>query len=329
VRTVASEVERALGLILRLESVELTVAGRTDAGVHAWGQVASYDGPPASVRALNAVLPSDVAVLSCVAASDGFDARRDATSRAYCYRVLARGARSVFERGRALWFARPLDFSALSACASALVGTHDFTAFTPKETYHERFSREVFAAFWRRGAGSDVLEFWIEADAFMRQMNRVLVGTMLEVGIGRRTVASFVELLSGRPRSDAGPTAPAHGLYLAGVGYRGEPVLRDGVAPGPCDDTAPAPGCTWPAWATVANRCCGAGVAPGRCDDTASALGPCDEIAPASGPCDETAPAWATVASGCWGTGVAPGPCDGTAPASDGFVPGLSRLCDK
>lgn len=222
-RTVASEVERALGVVLRLEGVRLTVAGRTDAGVHAWGQVASYEGPPASVRALNAILPSDVAVLACLPAGAGFDARRDATSRAYCYRVLAREARSVFEEGRALWWARPLDLDALHACAGALVGEHDFTAFTPTDTYHQRFSREVFAAEWRRV--DDVLEFWIEADAFMRQMNRVLVGTMLEVGGGRRSVSSFVGLLGGAPRSSAGRTAPAHGLYLAGVGYGGERVL--------------------------------------------------------------------------------------------------------
>jgi tRNA pseudouridine38-40 synthase len=228
-RTVASEVERALGVILRLEGVDLTVAGRTDAGVHAWGQVASYEGPIAPVDGLNALLPDDVAVLSCSGAPAGFDARRDATSRAYCYRVLARPARSVFEEGRALWWSRHLDVSALSACADALVGTRDFTAFTPTDTYHERFSRDVFSAFWRRGGDrhSDVLEFWIEADAFMRQMNRVLVGTMLEVGTGRRSVADFVALLSGRPRSEAGPTAPAHGLYLAGVGYGGERVLVD------------------------------------------------------------------------------------------------------
>ena len=210
-------------MILRLEAVRLTVAGRTDAGVHAWGQVASYEGPAVSVRALNAVLPSDVAALSCVSAAEGFDARRDATSRAYCYRVLARGARSVFEAGRVLWWPRPLDLDALSACASALVGVHDFTAFTPTDTYHQRFSREVFAAYWL--ARGEVLEFWIEADAFMRQMNRVLVGTMLEVGAGRRSVESFAQLLGGQPRSSAGRTAPAHGLYLAGVGYGGERVL--------------------------------------------------------------------------------------------------------
>lgn len=225
-RTVAAEVERALAVVLRVDAVSLTVAGRTDAGVHAWGQVASYSGPAVSVRSLNALLPEDVAALSCVAVDDGFDARRDATSRAYCYRVLVRRPRSVFERGRALWWPRPLDLDALSACAAALVGVHDFTAFTPTDTEHVRFSREVFVAYWRAvGSGDEVLEFWIEADAFMRQMIRVLIGTMLEVAGGRRSVASFSALLGGRPRSEAGRTAPAHGLYLAGVGYGGERVL--------------------------------------------------------------------------------------------------------
>jgi len=223
-RTVQEEVERGLSVLLRVDAVPLVVAGRTDAGVHAWGQVASYSGPVVAVRSLNAVLPSDVAALACSSSADEFDARRDATSRAYCYRVLVRGARSVFESGRALWWPRALDLSALSECASALVGEHDFTAFTPTDTYHQRFVRDVYAAYWR-AVGEDVLEFWIEADAFMRQMNRVLVGTMLEVGDGRRSVSSFVSLLGGRPRSEAGQTAPAHGLYLAGVGYGGERVL--------------------------------------------------------------------------------------------------------
>jgi tRNA pseudouridine38-40 synthase len=171
-----------------------------------------------------------VAALDCFSPGEGFDARRDATSRAYCYRVLARDARSVFEEGRALWWPRPLDIAALHACADALVGEHDFTAFTPTDTYHQRFSREVFAAYWR--SDGDVLEFWIEADAFMRQMNRVLVGTMLEAAGGSRSVADFVGLLSGRPRSEAGRTAPAHGLYLAGVGYGGERVLCAGAGAG-------------------------------------------------------------------------------------------------
>jgi tRNA pseudouridine38-40 synthase len=214
---VQDELERALSVVMRRESVPVTVAGRTDRGVHAWGQVTSYAGEPASVYSLNALLPEDIAVLSCAAAAPSFDARGDARSRVYCYRVLARRERSAHERGRALYWPHRVDLDGLDACAAALPGPHDFTAFTPTDTHHVRFEREVLAAAWRRRG--DILEFWIEADAFMRQMNRILVGTMLEVASGRREVASFASLLTGRPRADAGPTAPPHGLYLAAVRY--------------------------------------------------------------------------------------------------------------
>jgi tRNA pseudouridine38-40 synthase len=225
-RTVQGELERVLKIVLRRDAVRLRVGGRTDRGVHARAQVASYTGEPAKPDSLNALLPDDVSVLSSETAPDGFDARADATSRAYTYAILHRGARSALRRGRAVHFPQRLDLGALQACASALSGRHDFTAFTPKQTEHVWFTRQIHASFWRTaGPRDELLEFCIEADAFLRHMNRVLVGTMLEVAGGQRTVESFVALLEGRPRSEAGRTAPAHGLYLAGIGYNDERVL--------------------------------------------------------------------------------------------------------
>jgi tRNA pseudouridine38-40 synthase len=205
--------EEALATVLRRE-VALTVAGRTDRGVHALGQVASHAGEPAARRSLNGVLPRDLRVLESEAAADGFDARRDARSRTYRYRLLCRSAASPFEEGRALWWPRPLDRDALDAMAASLRGTHDFTAFTPTDTDHVRFERDVLRAEWIEEP-DDVLAFVIEADAFMRNMVRVLVGTMLTDA----DPASFARLLEGRPRSDAGATAPPHGLYLESVSY--------------------------------------------------------------------------------------------------------------
>ena len=221
-RTVEGELAQALQTVLR-SPVELSVAGRTDAGVHAWGQVASFAinsgvDPQTLMRSLNGVLARDAVVLDAEAVEDGFEARRDALSRTYCYRVLARRAPSPFERRRALWYPRPIDLGALDACATVLVGTHDFTAFTPAQSEHVRFERDAMRAEWRQVG--DVLEFWIEADTFMRHMVRVLVGTMLEVGSGRRSPDDFAPLLEGAPRSAAGETAEPHGLYLASVRYQ-------------------------------------------------------------------------------------------------------------
>jgi tRNA pseudouridine38-40 synthase len=220
-RTVQAELEAALETVLR-ERVELTVAGRTDAGVHARGQVASFrtavEVPGDLSRRLDGITADDVAVTAAGPAPDGFDARADATSRSYRYRLLTRRPSSPFERGRALWWPHRIDREALDTCAAALPGSHDFTAFTPTQTDHVHFEREIFAASWDSEAG-DVLAFRVSADAFMRGMVRVLVGTMLEVSSGRRTRQSFVDLLAGAPRSEAGETAPPHGLYLESVSY--------------------------------------------------------------------------------------------------------------
>src|SRR6478672_4198758 len=219
-RTVQGELETALATILR-EQIQLTAAGRTDAGVHAWAQVASFQAgsemPADLARRVNGLGPRDISVTSAAQAPDGFDARRDARSRTYCYRVLARDAPDPFERGRALWWPHRLDGDLLDACAGVTAGTHDFTAFTPTQTQHVRFERDVRRCEWRQEG--EVVALWIEADAFMRNMVRVAVGTMLEVASGRRSLDSYAALLTGAPRSEAGDTAPAHGLYLAGVTY--------------------------------------------------------------------------------------------------------------
>lgn len=220
-RTVQGELESAIERIAG-EIVELTVAGRTDAGVHATGQVASFEHerelPDRLAERLNAVLAHDVAVLEAEPAPDGFDARRSATARGYRYRVLSSRVRDPFEERRALWWRHPIDRDALDTCAAAVVGKHDFTAFTPTQTEHVLFERNVTVCEWEEER-PELLTMRIQAPSFMRNQVRVLVGTMLEVAGGRRSVEDFTELLAGAPRDRAGETAPAHGLYLVEVSF--------------------------------------------------------------------------------------------------------------
>jgi len=198
--------------------IALTVAGRTDAGVHARGQVASYAGDPLPHERVNALLPHDVRVLESEAAPDEFDARRDATGRVYRYRVAPGRVERPLERGRALHWRYPVQRGVLDDCAALLPGRHDFTAFTPTDGYHQRFERDIVRAEWVEEEGG-VLAFWIEADSFMRHMVRTLVGTMLGLAAGRTTIPPFATLLEGRHRREAGDTAHAHGLYLEAIRY--------------------------------------------------------------------------------------------------------------
>ena len=215
-RTVQEELERALAVVRR-EETKLTVAGRTDAGVHAWAQIASHTGAPAPAHRLNALLPDDVTVLASEQAEDDFDARADATSRTYCYRVWNRRERPALLRNRVLHYSWEVDPDLLAAAATALLGERDFRAFTLSDEPYHSYRRTIARAEWIQR--ERLLEFWISGDSFTRRMVRSLVSYQLDVARGTRSLEEFTRLLGGAARSEGGATAPACGLYLANVGY--------------------------------------------------------------------------------------------------------------
>ncbi len=220
-RTVEGELSESLRTVLR-QPVKLGVAGRTDAGVHASGQVVSFEvetdlAPSLISYKATAVLPEDVALRRCVAAPAGFDARRDARSRSYEYRLVNDEIRSPLRRRVAAYEPRALDFGLLAEAGEMVRGVHDFRAFTPSKGYHVRFERVVTESGWTRNG--DVLIYRITADSFLYGMVRTLVGTMREISLGKRELTHFEALLSGGRRAEAGPADPARGLTLTNVGY--------------------------------------------------------------------------------------------------------------
>ena len=220
-RTVEGVLSEALSTVLR-QPVKMSVAGRTDAGVHASGQVVSFGAhtdlrPGLISYKVTAVLPKDVALRRCAAVPDAFDARRDAIARTYEYRVINDEIRSPLQRYRAAYVPRALDLELLSAAGEMVEGTHDFTAFTPTRGYHVRFERVVTHSRWTRR--DDLLTYRITSDSFLYGMVRTLVGTMLEVAGGKRDLTQFGRLLAGGGRSEAGPAVTSRGLTLVGVDY--------------------------------------------------------------------------------------------------------------
>jgi tRNA pseudouridine38-40 synthase len=209
--------------VARLEGAPVTVqgAGRTDAGVHALGQVASvrvacaYDAATFT-RAINAQLPGDIRVLSIEEAADDFHARFSATSKRYRYQMQCAPIAGPFTRGYAWHLPQPLDVEAMRAAASLLVGTHDFEAFRSAGSDTAGTVRTVTRS---ELVSRELLAYELAGNGFLRHMVRAIVGTLVDVGRGRRTPDSIAGLLHGGTRADAGRTAPPHGLFLVGVDY--------------------------------------------------------------------------------------------------------------
>lgn len=219
--TIQAAVEAALEQIVSTR-IPVIAAGRTDAGVHALGQVASFRSEQGMTalewtRALNAVLPPDIAVVSTVHVADDFHARYSARSKLYRYRILNRRERSAFERHRAWHVWGNLDIGAMRAAAAYLLGCHDFSSFEGPRA--ETGSPMCHVHRLDIAVAGSLISIDAEADRFLKQMVRAIVGTLVEAGHGKRRPEELQTILHARDRRAAGRTAPPHGLYLVHVGY--------------------------------------------------------------------------------------------------------------
>ena len=221
-RTVQGALEVALERVTGC-AVRVIGSGRTDAGVHAEGQVASVRvetslAPEALQRALNGVLPADVAVQAVAVAPEGFDARRAARSKLYRYLIWNGASRSPLRTPRAWHVRPPLDLAAMEQAAKVFLGTHDFASFQAAGSA-VRTTVRTLSRFDVEGCSRGEIRLFVEGDGFLRHMVRTLAGTLVEVGRGRRAEAALTAVLAARDRRRAGPTAPAAGLTLVRVDY--------------------------------------------------------------------------------------------------------------
>jgi tRNA pseudouridine38-40 synthase len=220
--TIQGIIEEKLGLLTG-ESIRLIGSGRTDAGVHALGQVAHFKTQSqmdahSMQRALNSLLPSDIVIQKIEEVEEGFHARRHSKSKVYEYRILNRSLRSPFHHGYAWYIHQRLDFKEMGKATRWLIGEHDFSSFRSVGTPTRTAVRRVIQAEWKRGRNG-LIRFEIEANGFLKQMVRAIVGTLVEVGKGKMSSDEFRRILESKDRKKAGPTAPAHGLFLKEVKY--------------------------------------------------------------------------------------------------------------
>jgi tRNA pseudouridine38-40 synthase len=219
--TIQEAIERAIRQVSQA-TVSIIGAGRTDSGVHARGQVASFrtelDWPASSwMRALNAVLPKDIAVLSSALMDDSFHAQHDAQGKLYTYRILHRPARPTIDRAFVWHIYKPLDDTAMQQAAATLIGAQDFSSFEGSLTDNTNPICHLQRLEIIRQDDQVLIEAY--ADRFLKHMVRAIVGTVVEVGLGKRAPDSLTEVLRARDRSAAGQTAPPQGLYLIRVDY--------------------------------------------------------------------------------------------------------------
>ena len=221
-RSIQGEIEKALQKITA-KSVTVIGSGRTDAGVHAEGQVASFESdtqiePEALLKGLNSLLAEDIIIKACEYASASFHARYDVKSKVYCYKILNRPTPAAIGRQYSWFIRKPLNQDAMRAAIAHIIGRHNYKSFEGTGSPRQHTTRQVYSAELIEHKGG-LLLFHIEADGFLRYMVRNIVGTLVDVGMQKLTPDDFKRILDAKDRSQASATAPAHGLTLIEVKY--------------------------------------------------------------------------------------------------------------